>query len=140
MTTAAVLGMGSTLKMGDGGSPEVFTTIPEVLKFTTPDEQQDFVDVTNMDSSGNAREKIPGLVDNGKITVEANRVNTAAQNAVRTARTARTLKNFTITLPTSPTETASFAAYVRSWNVDTMPDKQLVLKFDLEISGPVTWA
>ncbi len=66
----AIVANGATFLRGDGGSPEVYTAVPEVSDIvpgagSTPD-----IDVTHLTST--AREKRPGLQDTGEMTVTMN--------------------------------------------------------------------
>lgn len=66
----AFIGHGATLERSDDGL--AWTAIPEVKGVPIPEESQDFVDVTNLDSPGGFREYIKGLKDIGEITVDCN--------------------------------------------------------------------
>lgn len=69
--TAATLGYGTKLKMGDGASPEVFTELGEVGDFEDSDTV-DQIEVTNHQSAGNRREFISGLIDGDEISFPVN--------------------------------------------------------------------
>ncbi len=66
----AYIGHGTLLKRGDGGGPEVFTTVAEVLSISGPTISRDAVDVTTMDSPNEWREFIGGLKDGGEVTFD----------------------------------------------------------------------
>lgn len=72
MTTAAMIGHGTLFKVGDGATPEVFTTVAEVTKLKPPGLSRDTVDVTHMESTGGWREFIAGLKDGGEVSMEIN--------------------------------------------------------------------
>ena len=135
--TAAVLGAGSSLKLGNGASPEVFTTIGEVLRCgpigsTTPE-----VDVTNLDST--AKEYIGGLPDGASVEFEGNWIKSAQQTSLRAAP--GTTHNFTMEWSDSPASSASFAMVILGFNMgDTTPEGQLTFSVSGRITGAITWA
>ena len=134
--TAAVLGASATLKLGNGASPEVFTTIAEVLRVgaigsTTPE-----IDVTNLDST--AKEYIGGLPDGNNVEFEFNWIKSAQQTALRDST--GTTKNFQMTWPDSPASTASFAMVVLQFDInETTPEGQITASVSGRITGDITW-
>jgi hypothetical protein len=135
--TAAVLGAGSALKLGNGASPEVFTTIAEVLRCgpigsTTPE-----VDVTNLDST--AKEYIGGLPDGSSVEFEGNWIKGTQQTTLRDA--VGTTKNFTMEWADSPQSTASFAMVILGFEMgETTPESQMTFSVTGRITGDITWA
>ena len=55
--TLAVLGSGATLQLGSGASPQVYTTIAEVLRCGPIGSTNPEVDVTNLDSTAKEYKK-----------------------------------------------------------------------------------
>ena len=76
--TQAVSSNGTLLKMGDGGSPEAFTTIAEVLDITGPQLEAGTEEVTNQDSAG-WREYIVTLLSGGEVSFDVNWFNDVTQ-------------------------------------------------------------
>lgn len=68
----AVWAYGTQLQMGDGGSPEAFTTVAEVLDIAAPPLTRDQIDVFNHDSPGGYEEKIPTVRRSGNATFPVN--------------------------------------------------------------------
>lgn len=68
----ASLGFGAKLQRGDGATPEVFATIPEVTSDITIGIQGALEEVTNHDSLGRTKEYIGGVRDGMEITATAN--------------------------------------------------------------------
>jgi hypothetical protein len=62
VATTGKAGRGTLLKMGDAGSPEVFTAIANVASFNGPNESMTMLDGTHL-NSGEFMEKIPGMKD-----------------------------------------------------------------------------
>jgi hypothetical protein len=97
--TAATSGFGTTFKRGDGGGPETFTTIAEVVGISGPSLKLETIDVTNMDSNG-WREKIPTLKDAGEVQLDMNYLPANATQNYTQGLLAdfnnRTLRNFKV--------------------------------------------
>lgn len=111
MATAAKSGLGTTLKKGDGASPEVFTTIAEVTDIDGPGMEQGTIDATNMDSANLVEKITNALIDYGEISFEVNWLpNTTGHKALITDMTNRTNRNFKLAF----TDTAEwpFAALI----------------------------
>ena len=142
MATQAKLAKGIQLKRGDGASPEVFTTIPEMLEIPeSPAITRDLVDVTNQDSPGTDKEYILGLGDGNEITAVCNYIDSATQEALRTDKENGTARNFQLLFTQfTPTLTASFTALVRSWTLGGGIGEAVKLTFVMKITGAVTWA
>jgi len=145
MTTKARSGAGSKLKLGNGGSPESFTAVAELLTLKEGSTKIDLTDVTNLDSpSSNGliyREKITGLADGGEIDFTYNYIpSSTSQNSLRSAIDGNP-HNFRIVLPIDPATGVSFgyvsfAAYVILDDHDLPIDKQMVGTGKLSITGP----
>lgn len=69
---------GTQMQMGDGGSPEAFTTIAEVMDIAAPPLTRDQIDVTNHDSPGGYEEIIPTIKRSGNVTFPVNWIPTDA--------------------------------------------------------------
>ena len=140
MTTSAIKTQGTLVKRGDGGSPEVFTTIGEVRSFGgLGGGASAEIDVTHFGST--AKEWLTGLKDEGEITIDCNFLpDDTQQQGLWSDRTNATLRNFTITLTDSPATVFSFAAYVKSFEITGQYDDAVRATATLRISGPVTWS
>ena len=105
--TSAVLGKNATLQLGSDASPQVYTTIAEVLRCGPIGSTNPEVDVTNLDST--AKEYIAGLADGNTVDFDVNWISDNTQQlALRTAVTSGTTKNIRMVWPTSPNTTAVF--------------------------------
>src|ERR1022692_2896007 len=95
--TLAMLSNGILLKHGDGASPEVFTTVPEVMKVTQGGEKFDRLDISSHDNPTVYRRFIPGFQDGGPVTFEINwRPSNTVHAALQTDNHNATLRNFKI--------------------------------------------
>lgn len=135
--TSAVLGALTQFKLSDGASPEVYTTVAEVLSIGPVGSTAPEVDVTNLDST--AKEYIGGLADGNTVEIEMNwLVGNTQQAALRDG--VGTTKNIQIVWPDSPNTTANFAFVVLSFNRgETTPESQLTASVSGRISGAITW-
>jgi len=132
---------GLAVKYGDGASPEVFTTIEEVLSLGGLGKSNPLIDVTSHDST--SKEYIAGLADGQELSVECNRVHTAAniQDDVIAEIDAKTNFNMTITLTDGSTiVTYTFAVTPISWVVNPSVDDKATLSLALKITGDITIA
>lgn len=139
MATTAFKGSQTLLKIGDAASPEVFTTIGEVVSIGALGQQNDLIEVTHLESL--AKEYIGGLPDGLEIAVVCNYKPTNAQQvALITAVTVGTSKNFKYTMPSGGGSlTFSFAALVLGWNIpSTTPNEAVHLEATLKITGAIT--
>lgn len=117
MATKAKAAKNTLVQLGDGGGPEVFTTIAEVLSFTGPSEEAAEINVTSQDST--AQEYISsGLPDSPDMNLEVNFVGSSAQQqALAAAVSAGTTHNFKYILNDHATTktTYTFAAIVKAF-------------------------
>ena len=137
--TSAVAGIGTTFQSGDGASPEIFTTVAEVLSFSGPELSAEEIDVTNLDSSGGFKETIAGLRDAGAVTLELNWHKHASQVSIRDKLAAGTSDNYRITWSDSPSTIADFAGVVTAFSMTTDPNAQITASVTVQITGQVTW-
>lgn len=141
MTSAAFWVYGSKLQLGNGGTPESFADIAEVMDITPPPMERDEIEVTNQQSTGGWREYIPGWRDGGEVTFNCNWLpNNATQN--ETTGLLKTfadnlLHNWKIVLPDT-VKTISFAGFITGFEPDLPLEEQGQLSLTVRVSGPVT--
>jgi predicted secreted protein len=107
---------GLQLKMGDGASPEAFTTIAEVKDITFPLMSVDQLDGTNHDRPGDWAEIILTILRHPEVTF---RVNFLPNHATHNNATgyqglaqAKTLRNWQLVIPQFANATYAFQSYV----------------------------
>lgn len=135
----ALSSQGAVLKIGDGGGPETFNAIGEVISVSgLGGGSSSEIDVTNLSSTG--KEYLMGLKDEGEISVTLN-LDTAdtQQTLLRTSRDANDLKNFQFDLTDAGPTVISFAAYVKTFNIGVSVDDKITLEVALRISGAASW-
>lgn len=136
----AFAGQGTQLQLGDGQSPENFSTIAEITKVGRTGSKMDLVDVTNMDSIGAYREKLATLLDAGQVAFDANYIpQDATQQALQGQFDGRTLSNWRIVI-VGGRGTFLFKAYSTSSDFDLSVDKASTFSGKLELSGQPTFA
>ena len=90
-----------------------------------------------MDST--AKEKLPGLPDEGSVKLEFNFIPTdAGQQALLTARGDQSIKDFQ--LQVGLTKMVAFSGYVKTWEPATGVDKIVTLSCEVEITGSNVWS
>ncbi len=140
MATIAKISNGTLLKVGDGASPEVFTTVPEVMRLTGPSVRFDLLDVTSHDTIGFFREFIPGLADGEKIAASVNwRPSNTVHKNLRIDAYARTLRNFKVVFPDSADNTVTAATYIESQIPKADVGTPLSMDISLKVTGAPVW-
>lgn len=136
MSQNAVLTQGTLLKRGDGGSPEVFTTVPDVTAISGPDATKSEIEVTDLSST--AKEFKGGLADFGRLTVDLNYI---PGNAIHTAMrndfisNASPVRNWQILFVNG--KQWNFQGYVGAFPGNTQPDSVQKSSMTIRLSGPV---
>jgi len=134
MATNAILGAGSSLRLGDGASPEVFTTIAEVLRCGAIGQSAGEIEVTHLSST--SKEYIGALPEGSTVEFSLNFVGGTQQNALRDG--VATTKN--LQMQFSDNTQASFAFVVLGFSRDeTTPESQLTATISGRITGDITW-
>lgn len=139
MSSSALQSQGMVIQIGDAASPEVFTTIPEVMNIGGPGGSAAVIDVTDLSSTG--KEKRAGLQDEGQVTMDINYLPSNAQHALmRTRRAAGTVTTFRIVFTDSPQTTWTFSALVLGFTLSNSVDDVTKASVTLEVTGLITEA
>lgn len=136
---SALHSQGIQLKHGDGTTPtEAFTLVGNITKFQGPGGKATIIDATTLDSV--AKEKIPGLRDEGTVTFD---INYDPANVVHKAliadRASQRLVNWKMTLSDPAASVIAFSAYIIGFSIDGAVDAKLTASVELEVTGAVTW-
>jgi hypothetical protein len=126
------------------GSPTVFKEITGVKDFTGPGGKTTILDASTLSST--AKEKLPGLPDEGSYSLTVNyKSGDAGQVECLAARLARSRRQFKVTSPadsqdpvTNPAQSEYFWGYVTGFTEKGGVDKIKEAAIDIEIDGPVT--
>ncbi len=133
---------GTLLKQGDGASPEVFTTIAQVVSIGGPSLSLDPIDVTNHSSLDGWKEFVGGLLDGGEISLE---INYDPVNATHNATAGlikdmedRTVRNFQLVFSDTAGTTWTVPALVTGFEPGAPVDGKLSASVTLKVSGKPT--
>jgi hypothetical protein len=137
MASSAVNANQSALQLGNGASPQVFTTIADGVSISGLGVKNDLIEVTNFQST--AKEYIGGLSDGQEVTFTANYIPNNSQHvALKSAVDARSTKDFRLVLPSTVTpRTFSFSAVCLGWNMTLGPNAALQIEFTVKVSGSI---
>lgn len=142
--TNARIGYGTLLKQGNGASPEVFTTIAEVMDINGPGLTLDTVEATNQSSPSNHKERIAALRDSGPIGFEINWDPNAATHDASTGLVAdlvaRTPKNYQIVFASSPTVTWTITGLVTSFEPSAPVEDRMAATVEITPTAAPTLA
>lgn len=139
MSSNALVSQGMTIAVGDGASPEVYTTIPDVTDISGPDGTASEIDTTDLASA--AREFRLGLTDNGNISLSVNYQPAQTQHALLRAKSISGVEtNYRLTFTDSPQTTWTFAAFVKGVPITNAVDAVTVANITLRVTGAVTEA
>jgi len=142
--TSAISSFGTLLKIGDGLSPESFTTIAEVTDISGPGLELDAIEATSHSSTGGYKEFIGGLLDGGEVSFEISFIPTNATHSYTSgliyALRNRTVRNFQLVFPNVGATTWAFAALVTGFEPKEPVDDKLSASVTLKITGQPTLA
>jgi predicted secreted protein len=138
MSSNALEAQGMLIKIGNGASPQVFSTISEIKTFSGPTGSAAVIDVTDLSST--AKEKRMGLADEGQLSFTINYIPDNTQHTLlRTRRASREETNFKMVFTDdSPSTTWSFSAFVTGFAVSGAVDNVVEANVTLEITGSIT--
>ena len=142
--TDAISSFGTLLQQGDGGTPETFTTVAEVMDITGPSLVRDTEEVTNHSSTNAWKEYIPTLRDGGEVTFDINYVPTGSTHDATTGILADwedgTLRNWQLVWPDTGSTTWSFPGYVTNFEPSANVNGALRASITILLSGDTTIA
>ena len=115
---AAIAAINTSLGLGDGASPETFTTIANISDITGLQLATTIVDVTSHSTGKPWRQKLPTLLDAGDLTCKLFFVpGYAGHQALLTIFKNRTLSNYTITFPELDAPVWWFEAFITKFSI-----------------------
>lgn len=139
MSNNALPAQGCLLQVGDGASPEVFTTIADITNFSGPDGSKSEIDTT--DVAATAKTFLGGLPDLGSVQFSMNYIPTNAQHAqVRSDYLSSTSvsRNYKVVYSDSPQSEQIFTGYVSSFAPDVQADAALVASGSIRVTASVS--
>ncbi len=130
-TQAAVLGA------GNAASPEVFTTIAQLVNIGEVGVERSLIDTTNLAST--IREYKGAIPDGTEVDFDFQYdPDNAQQTALKTRLDANTTINYRVTLSDSPATTFTFAGLVVSWKISNPIDNIVPLAVRIKVTGSLT--
>lgn len=135
---------GTELEIGDGGTPEAFTTVAEASNFSGPDLSLDPLEITHHGSEAPWKEFVGGLLDGGQLSLDVNFIPTDHSHAgdhadsILHTMTNRSVRNFKLTWPDATIW--SFAALVIAFSPKAPVDGKLAASITLKIAERPTIA
>lgn len=130
---------GTVLKVGNGASPEVFTTIPNIVSIDGPSATRSEKDATHLAST--AKESKAGLRDYGSLNCEVEWDERDTVHAgLRTKFDAGTNHNFLLIDAGSPQKQYSFTGWVKSLPQKYGVDAFVMSSMEIRLTGPMTVA
>lgn len=143
MASAAVSAFGTLLKIGDGASPEDFTTVAELRTISGPSLSADTIDVTTHNTPTPFRRFIAGLLDGGEVTFDINFIPTEATHGYSTGilkdMTDRARRNFQIVWPDTGSTTWLLPTVITGFEPSSDPADVLMASVTLKVAGPPTF-
>jgi predicted secreted protein len=127
-TPAALPAINTLLKLGNGASPEVFTTIANVSSITGLQLSANVVDVTSHSTAVPWRQKITTLLDAGDLTFDLFFIpsDTAHQGLLTIFQekngTTNGLRNYQLWFPDGVPTKYEFAAYISKFSMTEAVD------------------
>jgi TP901-1 family phage major tail protein len=134
---AAQKGSSLLVKIGDGGSPEAFTTVGG-LRSTSISLNDEAVDVTTMDSSNQRELLANGGIQTISISGSGVFTDAASETTLRGKFGTSTFSNFQIIIPDFGTYTGAFM--VASLEYSGEYNGEVTYSVTLESSGAITFA
>ena len=133
MTSTAVLGYNVDFSIYNGSA---YVQVAEVTNITWPGYKRDAIDVTYMDSGGQFREYIAGLMDAGECSVEMNWL-PSATDVILAALTAG-VGQFKLTYNNGVN--LVFKAVVTGYTMQSPLGEKLSATATFKVTGQPTWA
>ena len=125
------------------GVGTVFTrdsvAIAEIRNITGPGMTRDFIDVSNLDSTGGYREFIAGFRDGGELTFSMN-FTIGGYDDLLLDYESESVQSYELILPDSGTTTFSFSGFVTNLPLNITPDDAVTVDVTIKISGQVSMA
>ena len=136
------IGYGAQFWMEDASSTLV--KLAEVTEVSVPNPQQSEVEATHFESPGRAREYVPGLVDNGEITLGLNYIAGSATDLLIAAAVAgndpRDCKVIIPTVTGSGTWEFTFSGIFKGYERNIPIDDRQTATVTIRVNGAVSEA
>ncbi|WP_323041144.1 phage tail tube protein [Gemmobacter sp.] len=136
--TGVNIGWGAVIRIGRGVTP-TWTTLAGVGDFSFPQMQADDIDVTSHSSPDRTKEFIPGMIDNGEMSIPLDSVPGSTQDILlRVLNQTKELIQVGITPAGTGLTEEVYACYVRSYDRQAPVQGKASATLALRISGIVS--
>jgi hypothetical protein len=127
-------------QLGSTGSPTTWTDVGGVTGLDGPNQEQNFVDVTDFDSVNNTREYVPGLNDVGEMTLSLNYdPNSVGHQTLEGIYDGRTLRKWRVRYgAASPYRFHSFSGYIQSLTPSARAGEIISAQVTIRVTGAIT--
>jgi hypothetical protein len=138
----AIIGTGILLKAGDGGSPEVFVTVAEIVSLKPPQLSRNEIDVSTHNEGQES--KILGMLRKGQVTATLNWIPTDATHSdtgqgVIADILANRKRNWRISMPPGVIKTWTFPGRIQLIDPQEFTvDAAMQLAVAITIDGAIT--
>lgn len=132
---------GALLKKGDGASPEVFTTIANLMDISGPAQKVDTIDTTVHNNANAYKTFIGGLMEGGdvKVPIIFDPADATHLGLITTLE-ARVTANYQLSIPATPSVKWSFAGLITGLSHTYKLNGVLMADLDIKVSGKPTLA
>ncbi len=144
MTTGGMAAFGTLVKIGDGGGPESFTTIAELVDITGPGFKMNTADLTNHSSTGAWKELVGTILEGGQLKLVLNFIPTAPTHSQSTGLIRdfknKTKRNFQLVFPDGGATTWTLPCLITALDFKAPVKDKLSADVTLEVAGAPTLA
>lgn len=139
MAVAPKAAFGTLLKIGNGATVEVFSTVLGVRNLGGPEYALETIDVTHHSSASSYRETVASFLSAGTVNFDLLYDSADTQHLqLFTDFSARTLRNFQVLFTDTGTSTHSFSAYISQMSLSAPIDDAVTMSVVLTVSGAAT--
>lgn len=130
------------LKLGDGGSPEMFNTVLDVLDLTPPNIGLDTEEITSHSTANFWRKYGPTLLDGGEISFEVlwDPATGGSHETVLNNVTSRTVSNFQLDFPGNTSNARwEFSGFFTSFQPMPPIDEHLKASVTIKVTDSISF-
>ena len=136
--SAADIGYLTRFKIGNGGSPEVFTAVAEVTTLTPPSQVFGEIQTTHLSTPGATHTYRPTLADPGEVAMTLNYIPGGTEDAAIRALFDRSTRNFEIEYPNGAR--VQFSGFARNFEPQAVElEGLLTANVTIRVSGKPTY-
>jgi predicted secreted protein len=140
----AVSAFGTLLKLGDGATPENFSTIAELKTISGPSLSADAIDVTVHNTPTPFRRFIAGLLDGGEVNFDIHFIpqdpSHSYSSGILKDMLDRTIRNIQIVFPDVGVTTWACPVIFTGFEMSSDPGDVLLASVTAKVAGPPTFA